>query len=201
MVKLSRSLDSLKPSSLVYKRPMIGVENRFPDFRMRATVSLEKGKEYTEISSQDLAGRWAVVFFWPLDFSFVCPTEIAGFNQKLDEFKSRGADVYGASTDSEYVHLAWRREHEKLHDLKFPMLADNKKDLSTRLGILHPELKVPLRATYIIDPEGKIRWMSVNDMKVGRNVDEVLRVLDALQTEKMAPCGWKRGDQTISEGN
>ena len=176
---------------------MIGVGQKMPEFKVPACVSLEKGKEFAEIGTQQLEGKWTVLFFWPLDFTFVCPTEIAEFNNQLKEFEERDAQVFGASTDSKYVHLAWRNQHEDLRDLGYPMLADNKKELSEALGILHPTEQVPLRATYIIDPDGIIRYASVHDLSVGRNVKEVLRTLDALQTDELCPCNWQKGEATL----
>lgn len=176
---------------------ILGIGSEFPAFQMPAVVSLEKGKEFKTISNAEMKGKWSVVFFWPLDFTFVCPTEIAEFNKAFKDFRERGADLYGASTDSQFVHLAWRQNHADLKALQFPMLADNKKELSEALGILHPVDKVPLRATFIIDNEGVIRWVSVNDLSVGRNVKEVLRTLDALQTDELCPCNWEKGQKTL----
>jgi len=105
--------------------------------------------------------------------------------------------VLAASTDSEFVHLAWRTHEEKLKNLPFPMLADIKRELSANLGILDDAEGVAQRATYIVDPEGIIRYVSVNDLKVGRNPQEVLRTLDALQTDELCPCNWEKGDATI----
>lgn len=175
----------------------VSVGEKFPEFSVPAVVSIEKGKEFRTIGSADLKGKWAVVFFWPMDFTFVCPTEIAEFNKELKSFRDRDAQVYGASTDSQYVHLAWRQNHSDLKNLGFPMLADNKKELSEALGVLHPQEKVPLRATYIVDPDGIVRWVSVNDLNVGRNVKEVIRTLDALQTDELCPCNWERGQDTL----
>jgi peroxiredoxin (alkyl hydroperoxide reductase subunit C) len=177
---------------------MLTVGDRFPTFRMQAVVSTEKGKEFQEISSEDFGGKWKVVFFWPKDFTFVCPTEIAAFGRKNPDFADRDAQVLGASIDSEYVHLAWRKDHPDLRTLPFPMLADIKRELSSALGILHREAGVPLRATFVVDPGGVIRFASVNDLDVGRNVDEVLRVLDALQTDELCPCNWTKGEATLS---
>src|SRR5690606_7060110 len=162
-----------------------------PSFRLKATVSIERGKEFAEITEKSYAGKWLVLFAWPKDFTFVCPTEIAAFGRKNGEFADRDAQVLGMSTDSEYVHAAWRRDHADLRDLPFPMLADVKRELSQALGILHREEGVCLRATFLVDPEGVIRHVSVNDLDVGRNVDETLRVLDALQTDELCPCNWQ----------
>ncbi|MBI3802747.1 MAG: peroxiredoxin [Nitrospirae bacterium] len=177
---------------------LLGLGEKFPEFSLPAVTSIEQGKEFTTVDSRAVEGKWSVFFFWPFDFTFVCPTEIAEFNRDLKKFQERETGVYGASTDSHYVHLAWRRSHPDLKELKFPMLADYKKTLSDALGILHPEEKVPYRATYIVDPEGIIRWVSVYDLSVGRNTEEVLRTLDALQTGAMTPCNWERGKATLS---
>lgn len=177
---------------------LLGIGEKFPEFTVDAVVSLEKGKEFKTIGSQDLAGKWSVVFFWPLDFTFVCPTEIAEFNKELPQFRDRDTLLFGASADSQFVHLAWRQSHPDLKGLNFPMLADNKKELSEALGVLRPKDKVPLRATYIIDPDGVVRWVSVNDLNVGRNVKEVLRTLDALQTDELCPCNWEKGQKTLN---
>lgn len=170
----------------------------FPDFKVEAVVSLEKGKEFKTLSRESMKGKWHVVFFWPMDFTFVCPTEIAEFNKELKNFRDRETEVYGVSTDSQFVHLAWRQNHPDLKNLGFPMLADNKKELSEALGVLHKTDKVPLRATFIVDPDGIIRWVSANDLNVGRNVKEVVRTLDALQTDELCPCNWEKGQKTLS---
>lgn len=172
------------------------VGERFPEFSLQAVVGLEPGKEFETITDRSHAGRWQVIFFWPMDFTFVCPTEIAEFGRRYADFAERGAQVLGVSTDTHYVHLAWRRQHPALRELPFPMLADTKRELASELGILHPD-GVALRATYIIDPEGVIRYASANDLSVGRNVDEVLRVLDALQTDQLTPCNWHPGEPTL----
>ncbi|MFO0982939.1 MAG: peroxiredoxin [Planctomycetota bacterium] len=177
---------------------MLTVGDRFPSFELRAVVSLERGKEFREVSRGSFPGKWLVVFFWPMDFTFVCPTEIAGFGRRTADFAERDAQILGVSTDTEYVHLAWRQQHPDLRELPLPMLADNRRELSTALGILHQREGVPLRATFIVDPDGLIRFASVNDLAVGRSVDEVLRVLDALQTDELCPCNWQKGEPTLA---
>jgi alkyl hydroperoxide reductase subunit AhpC len=176
---------------------MLGVGEKFPAFSVTATVSLEKGKEFKTITNEDYAGKWKVYFFWPKDFTFVCPTEIAAFGKMNKEFADRDAQVLGGSTDSEFVHLAWRTHHEDLKNLPFPMLADIKRDLTEQLGILDHNAGVAQRATYIVDPEGVIRFAYVTDLSVGRNPQEVLRVLDALQTDELCPCNWQKGQETL----
>ena len=176
---------------------MLTVGDHLPSFRLQAAVSLEPGKEFQELSHDSHPGKWQVLFFWPMDFTFICPTEIAEFGKRNRDFADRDAQLLGASTDSHFVHLAWRKDHKDLRDLPFPMLADTKRELSTALGILHKDAGVALRATFIVDPTGVIRWVSVNDLSVGRNVDEVLRTLDALQTDELCPCNWKAGEDTL----
>jgi alkyl hydroperoxide reductase subunit AhpC len=178
---------------------ILSVGATFPTFKKTSVVSLEKGNEFYDITSEDHknANKWLVMFWWPKDFTFVCPTEISEFNKKTQDFDDRDTQLIGASTDSEFVHAAWRRSHDDLRDLKFPMLADTSKSLAEELGILEANEKIAYRATYIIDPQGIIRWVSVNDLSVGRNVNEVIRVLDALQTDELCPCNWTKGEETI----
>lgn len=178
---------------------MLGVGQKFPPFSMQATVSLEKGKTFRTITEEDYPDKWKVYFFWPKDFTFVCPTEIAAFGKRHQDFIDRDAVVLGASIDTHFVHLAWRRDHADLKALPYPMLADTKRELGTALGVLNPD-GVALRATFIVDPTGTIRHVSVNDLSVGRNVDEIVRILDALQTDELCPCNWKQGEPTLNAG-
>jgi peroxiredoxin (alkyl hydroperoxide reductase subunit C) len=177
---------------------MLTIGDRLPPFSLEAVVSRDPGREFATLTDRSFEGRWKVLFFWPMDFTFVCPTEIAEFGRRHRDFADRDAVVLGASTDTHYVHLAWRNQHPDLKELPFPMLADTKRELSSALGILHKKDGVALRATFIVDPEGTIRWASVNDLSVGRNVDEVLRTLDALQTDELCPCNWRKGEATLS---
>lgn len=177
---------------------MLSVGEKFPLFSVTATVSTDKNKAFETITSESYSGKWKVYFFWPKDFTFVCPTEIAAFGKINNEFKDRDAQVLGGSIDSEFVHLAWRNNHEDLKDLPFPMLADVKRDLTEQLGILDPVAGVAQRATFIVDPEGIIRFVYVTDLSVGRNPQEVLRVLDALQTDELCPCNWQKGEETLT---
>jgi len=176
---------------------MLGVGQKFPDFSLQATVSLERGKTFQTINLRDCEGKWKVFFFWPKDFTFVCPTEIAAFGKLYPEFEDRDTVLLGGSTDSEFVHLAWRRDNPDLRDLPFPMLADIKHELCGALGILDPEAGVAQRATFIVDPADIIRFVSVTDLSVGRNPQEVLRVLDALQTDELCPCNWHKGQDVL----
>jgi len=177
---------------------MLTVGHRFPDFRLPATVALASGQEFQELTNHSHPGKWLVLFAWPLDFTFVCPTEIAEFGRRHGDFADRDAQLLGLSCDSEYVHLAWRKSHPDLEDLPVPMLADKQRALCQTLGILHPQQGIPLRATFIVDPEGLIRFASAHDLDVGRSVDEVLRTLDALQTGELCPVNWHKGDKTLA---
>ena len=176
---------------------MLTVGNKLPPFSLTAVVSLEKQKEFQEITNESFPGRWQVLFFWPMDFTFICPTEIAEFGRRNRDFADRNAKVLGLSTDTHFVHLAWRQNHADLKALPFPMLADIKRELSQAFGILDKAEGVALRATFIVDPEGVIRFVSVNDLSVGRNPQEVLRVLDALQTDELCPCNWQKGEDVL----
>jgi lipoyl-dependent peroxiredoxin subunit C len=176
---------------------MLTIGDNFPSFDLKAVVSTDPKKAFTQIDSESDAGKWKIVFFWPKDFTFVCPTEIAAFGKLNREFNDRDAVVYGVSTDSEFVHLAWRQNHADLKSLPFAMLADIKRELSSALGILDKNEGVALRATFIVDPQGIIRFVSVNDLSVGRNPQEVLRVLDALQTDELCPCNWQKGEEVL----
>jgi alkyl hydroperoxide reductase subunit AhpC len=176
---------------------MLTVGDRLPAFDLNAVVSIDPDKAFRRIDQNANSGKWKVLFFWPKDFTFVCPTEIAAFGKLNTEFKDRDAVIYGVSIDSEFVHLAWRNNHPDLKELPFPMLADIKRELSSALGVLDKNEGVALRATFIVDPEGIIRFVSVNDMSVGRNPQEVLRVIDALQTDELCPCNWKKGDEFL----
>src|SRR5882724_12901010 len=141
---------------------MLGIGHKFPDFALKAVVSTDPKTAFQTIDNARDDGKWKVVFFWPKDFTFVCPTEIAAFGKLNGEFNDRDAVVYGVSTDSEFVHLAWRKSHEDLKGLPFAMLADLKRELSQQLGVLDKKEGVALRATFIVDPEGIIRFASVN---------------------------------------
>lgn len=178
---------------------MLSVGSKFPEFSKTACVSRAMGKEFETITNQDhlKAGKWMVMFWWPMDFTFVCPTEIAGFNEIAAELAAKNTVLIGASTDSQFVHLAWRNSHPDLKELSFPMLADTSKSLAEELGILEGTTKVAYRTTYIVDPEGIIRHLSVNDLSVGRNIQEILRLLEAFQTGEMTPCNWQKGEKTI----
>lgn len=176
---------------------MLTIGQKFPEFKLTGVVSSDQKDAFKELTNASYKGKWLVVFAWPKDFTFVCPTEIAEFGRMNRDFQDRDTQVLGLSTDSDFVHLAWRQNHKDLNDLPFPMLSDIKRELSTALGIINPEAGVCNRATFIVDPEGTIRYVAVNDLKVGRNVGEVMRTLDALQTDELCQCNWQKGEDTL----
>ncbi len=183
---------------------MLGIGDRFPEFSLTALVpgdlSAVEAKTpddyFTTIDASTYEGKWRVVFFWPKDFTFICPTEIAEFGRLNTEFADRDAQVLGGSVDNEYVHYAWRTQHEDLKKLPFPMLSDLGRKLVSDLGVLNSD-GVADRATFIVDPDGNIQFAMVTAGSVGRNVEEVLRVLDALQTDELCACNWHKGAPTL----
>jgi len=169
---------------------MVQVGQQAPNFQAEAVTD----HEFTQICLSDYAGKWVVLFFWPLDFTFVCPTEVTAFSKRLDEFKSIGAEVLGISTDSKFTHLAWK---EKIGNVRYPMLSDITKDISKQYGVLLEDEGIALRGLFVIDPDGKLRYQVVHDLNIGRNVDEVLRVIKALQTGELCPIDWEEGMETL----
>jgi peroxiredoxin (alkyl hydroperoxide reductase subunit C) len=174
---------------------MITIGQKLPAFSLKA--SLPGSSDFPTLNEASFAGKWKVLFFWPKDFTFVCPTEIVGFDTVAGDFTDRDTQLIGASTDTEFVHHAWRASREDLAKVSFPWLADTKKELSTALGVIDPNEGVANRATVIVDPDNIVRHVSVNDMSVGRNPQEILRVLDALQTDELCPCNWQKGQDTL----
>ncbi|CAJ1498124.1 peroxiredoxin [[Mycobacterium] kokjensenii] len=183
--------------------PLLTIGDQFPSYKLTALIpgdlSNVNGPDelFTTNTSDDYAGKWRVVFFWPKDFTFICPTEIAAFGKLNGDFADRDAQVLGVSTDNEFVHYNWRVSHEDLKTLPFPMLSDLNRELVTATGVLNAD-GVADRATFIIDPNNEIQFVSVTAGSVGRNVDEVLRVLDALQSDELCACNWKKGEATLN---
>jgi peroxiredoxin (alkyl hydroperoxide reductase subunit C) len=174
------------------------VGQKAPDFSMSTTADIKTLEHVVKL--EDYQGKWLVLFFYPLDFTFVCPTEIKGFNSRLDEFNKIGAEILGISTDSVYSHRAWIRaskEEGGLGDLNYPLASDITKQVSRDYGVLIEEKGVSLRGLFIIDPEGIIRYQIVSDLNVGRSVDEILRVLKAFQTGGLCPIDWQPGQKTL----
>jgi len=174
---------------------MLSVGKAFPSYSLKS-VSDSSG-QFPVLSNDSHPGQWRIYLFWPKDFTFVCPTEIIGFGDLSGAFKDRDTQLIGVSTDSEFVHLAWRNSREDLGKLSYPWLADIKKELSQACGVLDEGEGVAQRATFIVDPNGVIQFAEMTAMSVGRNPQEVLRVLDALQTDELCPCNWKPGQETI----
>lgn len=172
---------------------MLQVGQPAPDFTMEGVV----GKEFKEFRLSDYRGQWVVLFFYPLDFTFVCPTEIVGFNEQYDQFRKLNAEILGASVDSKFSHLAWISK--ELGDLHYPLLSDITKEVARKYGILIEQQGISLRGLYIIDPNGILRYELVHDLGVGRSVEETLRVLEALQTGELCPLNWRKGAQTLGK--
>ncbi|MCC2595103.1 peroxiredoxin [Pusillimonas sp. MFBS29] len=152
---------------------------------------------FEDITESSFPGKWKIIYFYPKDFSFVCPTEIVGFNNLAQDFEDRDAVLMGGSVDNEHVKLAWRREHEELNKLSHYQFGDTAGALIDQLGIREKHEGVALRATFIVDPDNIIQHVSVNSMNVGRNPAEILRILDGLQTEELCPCNRAVGGDTL----
>lgn len=176
-----------------------------PDFTATAVVD----QEFKTIKLSDYQGnqgKYVVLFFYPLDFTFVCPTEITAFSDQFDEFKKLGTEVLGVSVDSEFSHLAWIQTDRKeggVGDLNYPLVSDIKKEISAAYNVLDPEAGIALRGLFIIDKEGIIQHATINNLAFGRNVNETLRILQAIQyvqthPDEVCPAGWKPGDKTMN---
>ena len=159
------------------------------------TLEAYENGEMKKVQLSDYKGKWMVLFFYPLDFTFVCPTEIKGFASKENEFNELNTIVLGASTDSAHSHKAWFERD--MQEVKFPILADTSHHLSRAFNVLLDEEGIALRGTFIVDPEGVLRYQVISDLNVGRSVDETLRVLQALQTGGLCPVEWKPGEDTL----
>ena len=177
------------------------VGQKAPDFSATAVID----QEFKEISLSQYRGKYVVLFFYPLDFTFVCPTEITAFSDRYSEFSSKNTEILGVSVDSQFSHLAWiqtPRNEGGIGDIDYPLVADLKKEVSTAYNVLDPNEGVALRGLFIIDPEGTIMHATINNLPVGRNVDETLRVLQAFQyvqqnPDEVCPANWTPGDATM----
>jgi len=167
------------------------VGQQAPNFKAKAYVS----GQFKDVSLKDFQGKWVCLFFYPLDFTFVCPTEIKSFATKEVEFKELNCQVVGCSTDSEFSHKAWFERD--LSEVKYPVLADTAHQISKDFNVLIEDKGIALRGTFLIDPNGVLQWMSVNALGTGRSVDEVLRTLQALKTGELCPAEWKPGKPTL----
>ena len=174
------------------------VGQKAPDFTMSTTENIDTLDHIVKLG--DYQGKWLVLFFYPLDFTFVCPTEIRGFNSRIDELNALGAKVLGVSTDSIYSHRAWIKSSKAeggLGELHYPLASDITKQVAQSYGVLIEEEGIALRGLFIIDPEGIIRYQVVSDLNIGRSVDEIIRVLHALQTGGLCPIDWQVGERTL----
>ncbi len=174
------------------------VGKQAPAFNMNAVKG--DGSDFVQVKSEDYKGKWLVMFFYPLDFTFVCPTEITAFSDRYEDFKKVGAEVLAVSCDSEYSHQAWinqKKEEGGLGKIKFPIASDKKYEVAKDYGIFIEEEGIALRGLFIIDPDGDVKYSVVHDLNVGRNVDETLRVLKALQTGGMCAANWKEGEANL----
>ncbi|XP_031836488.1 peroxiredoxin 2 [Nomia melanderi] len=180
--------------------PVPAIQKPAPAFRGTAVIN----GEFKEISLSDYAGKYVILFFYPLDFTFVCPTEIIAFSDRVDEFEKIGCKVIAASTDSHFSHLAWvntPRKQGGLGEMNIPLLADKSSKIARDYGVLDEETGVPFRGLFIIDDKQNLRQVTINDLPVGRSVDETLRLVQAFQhTDKygeVCPAGWKPGKKTM----
>jgi peroxiredoxin 2/4 len=177
---------------------MSTVSKKAPDFSMPSTKDLDTLDE--EVKLSDYRGKWLVLFFYPLDFTFVCPTELTAFSDKIEEFKKNNAEILGVSVDSVYSHKAWigqSRGEGGLGGLKYPLASDITKKVSRDYGVLLEDQGIALRGLFLIDPEGIVRYEVVSDLNVGRSISETLRVLQAFQTGGLCPIDWQPGDRTL----
>ena len=159
------------------------------------TAAVFDGGEVKNVSLSDYKGKWVVLFFYPLDFTFVCPTEITQFRDRLAEFKNAGAEVLGCSVDSVHSHKRWLKDD--LGNLGYPLLADLTKRMSRDYADLIEAAGIATRGTFIIDPDQKIQYMGIHNTKVGRDAGEIIRVLNGLQSGELCAAGWKKGDTHI----
>jgi peroxiredoxin 2/4 len=180
-----------KETNEVFTMPQVG--QKAPDYSFEAVLP---GGKFKKISAADTTGEWTVLFFYPLDFTFVCPTEITGFSKRYAEFEALNATVLGGSTDSVYSHKAWLKD---LGELNYPLFSDMTGTVAKKYGVFLHDEGIALRGTFIIDPEGVLRYALYHDLNVGRSVDETLRVLKGLQTGELCQMGWEEGKETLGQ--
>lgn len=171
---------------------MIKVGKLAPIFSLEGYMN----NEFRIFNLQNYEGKWIVLFFYPLDFTFICPTEVTGFSTHIAKFNELNAQILGVSIDSVHSHKAWEKEIGKLH---YPLLSDIKKEVSKMYNVLDEEEGIALRATFIIDPQGIIQFQLINSNSIGRNINEIVRALSALQTGELCPANWVSGDQTLGK--
>lgn len=177
---------------------MLQVGKKAPDFDMPSTKDMKGLKENVRLS--DYKGKWLVLFFYPLDFTFVCPTEIKAFSDRMEEFKKAGAEIVAVSTDSAYSHRAWIQtapDKGGLGEIKYPLASDITKDVSRDYGVLIEDKGIALRGLFVIDQEGILQYQVVHALNIGRSVDETLRVLEALKQGGLCGADWKPGQKPL----
>lgn len=175
------------------------VGQKAPYFKMESTKDIKTLNE--SLSLDDFKGKWLVMLFYPLDFTFVCPTELLAFSDRIDEFKNLGVEIMGVSTDSKFSHRAWiqtPRDQNGIQGLRYPLAADFTKQVARDYGVLIEDKGIALRGLFVIDPEGVLQYKVVHALNIGRSVDETLRVLSALQEGGLCPADWKPGQKTLT---
>lgn len=177
------------------------INTNIPEFSVEAFVN----GEFKRITDKDVAGKWAVFFFYPADFTFVCPTELVDMAENYDKFKALGTEVYAVSTDTQFTHKAWHDSSESIRKVQFPMLADKTGALSEAFGVLNPDDFLAYRGTFVVNPQGVIKIAEINDNGIGRNSEELLRKLEAAQFvaehgDQVCPARWKKGEKTLTPG-
>ena len=177
------------------------INSRLPEFSVQAYHN----NEFKTVSSDDLKGKWSIFFFYPADFTFVCPTELGDLADKYDELKGMGVEVYSVSTDTHFVHKAWHDASETIKKIKFPMLADPTAVLARGFGVLKEDEGLAYRGSFLVDPEGLIKIAEIQDNAVGRNADELVRKVKAAQfvathDGEVCPANWKPGEETLKPG-
>ena len=188
---------SAAATAIATEKAMVG--QPAPDFTMASTKNIETLKEDVKLS--DYKGKWLVLLFYPLDFTFVCPTELTAFSDRYEDFEGINAEIIGVSTDSVYSHRAWLntpRDKGGVAGLQYPLAADSTKKVAGDYGVLIQERGVALRGLFVIDPEGALRYKVVHDLNIGRSVEETLRVIQALQTGGLCQAEWKPGQKTLN---
>jgi peroxiredoxin (alkyl hydroperoxide reductase subunit C) len=194
---LLKGMDELMQATATAKESAM-VGQPAPDFDMASTKNLESLKETVKLS--DYKGQWVVLLFYPLDFTFVCPTELTTFSDRYEDFQGINAEIIGVSTDSVYSHRAWintPRDKGGVADLKYPLAADSTKQVARDYGVLIEDKGIALRGLFVIDPEGVLRYKVIHDLNIGRSAEETLRVIQALQTGGLCQAEWKPGQETI----
>ena len=174
------------------------INTRVPEFKVQA---YHNGK-FTTVSSEDIKGKWAIFFFYPADFTFVCPTELVDMAEKYEQFKAMGVEIYSVSTDSHFVHKAWHDASESIRKIQYPMLADPTGALSRAFGVMIEEDGMAYRGTFVVNPEGLIKLVEIQDNSIGRNADELVRKVHAAQyvashNGEVCPAKWQEGEETL----